>query len=171
MAYTTPATWNVGESPTAAKMNQQIRDNIVALRTLTPAVSLYDGSTQSVADNTWTTMTFSAATVNVGGMFSGGAPTRITISVDGQYRLAAQVPFEACSNSVSLGARFLFNGATAYAQLKACGSAQNDNGASISQILDLVAGNYIELQAWQNSGSAKNVLSTVAGVNFTAERL
>lgn len=31
MAWTTPATWTVGEVPSASKMNAQVRDNLLAL--------------------------------------------------------------------------------------------------------------------------------------------
>lgn len=84
MPYTPPSTVTGSDVLTAALWNTQIRDNLNELRfnpyfvraVLTSSINPYTGSAA---------IPWSSATHNVGGMWSAGSPTAITIQATGLY--------------------------------------------------------------------------------------
>lgn len=172
MAYTTPATWSVGESPTAAKMNTHIRDNIAYLHDSIPTTSLVTSGATAIPNNTWTTIGFDAEIVDEGSQHdTATANSRITFAANGRYLLIATASFVSATNSVALGARFVVDGTTAFSQSLVPGCSQDYNGPSITAIVNQGTSNYVELQVYQNSGGALNTMSSVPGISFGATRL
>jgi len=88
MAWTTPRTWNVGELVTDARLNEQLRDNLILLKTgLTDdgkiiAINATFFDNLSGADLTGVAKT-AANTDYTGGIqnFNGGAGTRLVLPV------------------------------------------------------------------------------------------
>lgn len=100
-------------------------------------------------------------------MWDVGTPSRIYCRVDGLYLVHAYFPWEATTAS---GVRQLWvekNGATTY--LKNTMSAANGViasgvlGQTLVAPISLVAGDYIEVQAWQNSG----ILVSATGIEVS----
>lgn len=170
MAWTAPGTWSVGESPTAAKLNSNLRDNMTWLHDSIPAAaSLHGGAT--IANNTWTAITFVESFDNDTIHDDSTNPTRYTITTAGRYLFVAQVAFKSASNAVGLGARFLLSGVTSLAELKVTGCSQDGNGLSIQYIFNAAAADYMEVQVWQNSGGALDTYPSMNGCFFGATRL
>jgi len=128
-----------------------------------PRCRVYQSTAQSIPDAAWTSITFDAENYDVKELHDTATnPERITIPPDagGTYVVTAQVIYAA--NSTGYRAiRILLNGTTVLAY----GSITNPSGTytvsvPISTIEQLNAGDYIEVQAYQNSGAA---LDTVAG--------
>lgn len=160
MAYTTPATWSVGESPTAAKMNQQIRDNVDFLRDDTELCFLYSSGTQTLTNTTWTAINFDVEAVDNASMHSAGTPASIMVPTTGYYWAWAVGGFASATNSVALSARFTTNGTVAIPQqVRVPGCSQDGNGPVIHTVLGLGAGDAVQLNLWHNAGPD---LATVA---------
>ena len=170
MAWTTPATWSVGESPTASKMNTHIRDNLIALRDENPTCSLTTNAAQSISNATWTAISFDIENYDSAGLHDNVNPTRITIPVAGRYSLTANVGFQSASNSVGLGIRFNINGSVPVAQVIVAGCSQTGNGPCTAAMLDFAASQYVEVECYQNSGGTLNTSAGYASLTFTASR-
>lgn len=175
MSWTTPATWSVGESPTAAKLNAQIRDNLSYLYD-PPAVALAQNSTQTIQNAIWSKGTFDAELLDNAGFHDNSTnPTRITFPTAGNYLLAATVPLYSVTNAVAIGGRFQYNNGGAlqvFGQSLVAGSSQDGNGPALSTIiLAYGTGDFVELEIFQNSGGTVGTLASFAGVTFCATRL
>lgn len=170
MAYTTPATWSVGESPTAAKMNTQIRDNITALHDLTTNASAWNLASQNLANDTWTNIAFDQEHSDNAAIHTGSG-TSFIIPVAGQYQMFGQVVFPAQTTSVALGARVVLNGATPANTILNPGCGQSGNGANVAAQFGVSVGDYIWLQGYQNSGTVVGALGGVTGVSFFLTRV
>jgi len=91
-------------------------------------------------------------------MWSAGAPTRLVIPFSGWYTMRAQCGF--ATNSA--GWRVLTIRVNAASYLGECMSNPISGGPSICQVHGegyLSAGDYLELGAWQNSGSTLNYVT------------
>lgn len=146
----------------------------------TPSFSgckVYNDGTQSISNNSATAITFGAEEYDTDGYHSTSADTsRITIPTgkDGKYRFAYKI---ALPTNNTTGNRIAFlrkNGVDDTHNV--IGSATFTPGSSIaaqqwglSVTVDLVAGDYIELFFYQDSGGSISVGSAVssrANVNF-----
>lgn len=86
MTWTAPKTWDVGEVLTAAEMNTQLRDNLIDLNAR-DRIKVYTTSDIALPDQTWTQITWHAATdyTNLAMWPSGSEPTRIAPLAAGFY--------------------------------------------------------------------------------------
>lgn len=93
MAWTTPRTWVTGEAVSASTMNTHIRDNLLALRAaLTSRV--YRATTQSIANDTETLVSFDAETSDVPGWHSTSSNAdRIVPNESGLYLVVGGASF------------------------------------------------------------------------------
>ncbi len=104
---------------------------------------------------------FSTVNVDRSGLWTVANPSRITVDKTGTYLISAQVEFAASAT----GDRELAirkNGATNDLLKTGLKSATLANDLSLSGILQLAAGDYVELWANQTSGGALNITATVA---------
>lgn len=136
--------------------------------------TVYSAAVQSIPNATLTTLTFDTAPVNSVDMVEGGtamwvvgSPSRVTMKEAGRVRVTGQVCFAA--NGTGLRQlNLMMNGANVKGGGRA--SALNIGAAAIqnvniaSGIIDVVAGDYFELQAFQDSGGA---LNTSGGITQT----
>jgi hypothetical protein len=119
--------------------------------------SLYKASNQTISNNTWTTITWSDEYFDTDGFHSTSTDTsRITIpsGKGGKYLFSGQVSFASNGSNVRLG-RIQKNGSQISIPLsvQATSSGAGDGTtATFLWLVDLVATDYIELGAYQNSG-------------------
>lgn len=163
MTWFAPRTWLLNESVDAGNLNIYLKDNLIALRNLNDnAIRVHRTAVQSMANNARTPLSWQAASYQQGIAWSSGTnPTRLTVSVSGIYLLAANVKF---ANVVGgrRGVGWRPNGgSTAWdMQLNPGNGVDTLNGV---ELIDLVAGDYIEVYGYQSSGGAINTVGTTEG--------
>jgi hypothetical protein len=118
-------------------------------------------SNVSVATGTWTTVTWSDAPDNPSAMWSAGTPSRITILRTGFYLFGSRGNFAAATTEHY--ARILKNGVSTIPMDMPAGHDYATSFAE-SRILTIqpayfVAGDYIEVQYYQNSGGPLNLMA------------
>jgi hypothetical protein len=122
--------------------------------------SVTNTTTQSLANNTETAITFDSEEFDTDGFHDNSVNnTRITIPAGkgGYYNIVAQVTFQANSSGSNRNASIFKNG-TRIAQVS---MNQQGNAAyaipTLNKIVSAVATDYFEIKAEQNSGGAVNV--------------
>lgn len=161
MTWTTPRTWTVGETVTAAMMNAHVRDNESAL--YPPRAAVYRSGTATITTNTWTTVSFDSEQVDSDGLHDVVTNTsRLTVpaGMGGTWRVWGKSGFAETVSAVT-GLRIEVNGALAI----------SGKGDRIEIVLALNAGDYAELQEWQNSGGNVTSQSGSTGPWFGMHRL
>jgi len=120
---------------------------------------LYGNANQSIPNNNVTTLSFSTVTFDQGAFWNIANPDRLTISIPGVYWIGGAVEFAANANGVrAIGIRL--GGATiiAWSLIDNPGAAPQPS-MGISTLYPLVAGNYLEIIVYQNSGAPLNSLT------------
>lgn len=121
--------------------------------------SLYKSSAQSISNNTWTTITWDSEYYDTDAFHSTSFSTsRITIpsGKGGKYQINAVGFFPANSTGVRL-IKVAKNGTDfGYGVWNASSGSADPTVTILSLTRDLVAGDYIELLAYQNSGGNLN---------------
>jgi hypothetical protein len=164
-AWTAPKTWVDGDQLTAALLNAHVRDNHDHLY-YRPACVVGLDADQSLNTATWTTWApTSAANVWFDNTNSAGAniwdsanPARLTPGLAGKWLIYAKVKFQKIatgSSATPRGMRLRFNGNNATTvPLRAMRAAVGlDTVLSGSQVFNLSATDYVELQAVHSFGS------------------
>lgn len=158
MAYVTPRTWAIGDSPTAAMLNQDLRDTLNAFRTPEYTCKLNRTTNQAIGTTTtFSAVTWQAAVWNVGAMWSSGTnPNRITVPLTGIYKLGVNIPWtNNGSGRRAVGWRANGPGTTFNLQIQESTGVDTVNG---SEYIQLTAGDYVEIMVFQDSGVSLNVL-------------
>ncbi len=160
-----PRNWATAELISSARLNQWT----AALRALDAEPQRHSAVVSrglvSVANSTWTTMSFTAQHVNTGGAFSAGQPTRITFAAGGRVFVHAEAYFAANSTG-RRELRVLRNGNPIDPSF---GSLAAAHVLRLNYVTHLVvsSGDYLEMQVWQNSGAALDVtFALFAGVRM-----
>ena len=162
MSLVTPHTWTAGETVTAAKLATG-SDGITQLQGGAPAAGALDFAqliqivAQSLTNVTWTAVTFTSEGVDAAGGHSNVTnPSRYTAAHTGWYQVNGGVAFAFNATGVR-ACRLAVNG-TALAGMSRDAAAVlvYGNAVTISRLVYLTAGQYIELQAFQSSGGALN---------------
>lgn len=168
MAWTSPRTWAVAETLTAALMNTHVRDNLNWLANDRPRCRANMTGTQNITTSTTTAVQFGGAdTFDTGPMHDPSSNnTRLTVPSGGGglYMIGVDnIGWQADNNGVrDLGIRI--NGATTvnFARITA---AQNTNTFTfLTAAYPLVATDYIEATVNHNAG----VTLTVSGASLWA---
>ncbi len=127
-----------------------------------PRVRCHDTGNQSTNSGTFTAITFNSNDYDsFTSMHSTSTNTsRITISVAGKYRLTAGIKFAANATG-NRAARFLLNGATVIAEDHCFASTGGTEVTSFTLCAErnFAATDFIEVQAFQSSGGALNVIT------------
>ena len=172
MGWTTPRSWSVGEVPTAANFNTHLRDNLNALDDR-GYVEVYRNSAATHTSNgNWQVIDFNDEYLDSNGFHDNATnPSRITVPTGfgGIYWVFGSVAFAATTGAI--GAKVQKNGGDAFASLTQ-GVSLNGTSVNIGQLLNLAAGDYVELFGYQASGGnlAYNVSASGAAVFFGAFR-
>jgi hypothetical protein len=123
---------------------------------------------QSLTTGTWTTLSLNSEDWDSDGFHDTSTNnSRLTVptGAGGKYLLAASVQF--ASNSAGLrGVRFLKGGTTVVGGLDLRNATSSTANFIVSAVVNLSAGDYVELQAFQSSGGNLNV-ETVSGYSPT----
>jgi len=140
---------------TSLKSYLKTLDNVVGC-------GLYKNTTQSLTTATSTAITFGASDVEDFDTHSFHSTTtntsRITIpnSLGGVYQISAGARFDANATGVRYISVFL-NGLAIALSMAPNNGTISGSGCSIYTAVKLIPGDYIELNAYQNSGGALNV--------------
>ena len=134
-----------------------------------PRCAVYHAVTQSISTGTDTVVLFDSELFDVGGLHSTVSNTgRFTVPAggDGVYLVIGVVVFAANATGVRR-ASVIKNGTITIGissnTIETSPTAVADTGLSIMAIVSLVAGDYVELMAYQTSGGALNISSGGAG--------
>lgn len=138
---------------------------------------VYRTSIQTLTSDTWTGVGFEVEDFDVGAMVDLGAQaSRITIPTGeaGKYLVTGLVQFAADGTQTGLRVIAIHkNGTSIQEGIRANGLGTDNSNIPVTAILDLAAGDYLELFVLQNSGGNLNINGDANGVfiNFAAHRL
>lgn len=122
---------------------------------------------QSIPSASLTVISWDTEEFDVGGFFTSATPTRVTIptGMNGYYALSGQIAFAATAGGAERTIAFRKNGTTNFAYGTAYFTSSAPSTPNISgRTVYLTAGDYIEVTAYQNSGSSVNTLVSVSNV-------
>lgn len=165
-----PATVNnpTAGQPATAAWGDAVRDAAVYLGTGKPHCRVYNNANFSVGSSaTWTSITFNTERFDVGAMHSTASnQSRIVVPTGegGKYLIGGSLAFATNATGRRL-MRILLNGTTVICQAELPLSS-SESGGNLTTIYNLAAADYVELQAYQSSGGALNV---IAGTNYSPE--
>ena len=135
----------------------------------------YQSAAQAIADVTLTGITLTSESFDRGGCHDNAVnTTRMTVPAGGGglWFLTGQITYTAAAAGVRQ-AMFYLNGATPLARFRIPTAGAADNTmVQVTTVYPLVAGDYVELVAYQSSGGALNTIVVDAGMTwFVAYRL
>jgi len=174
-AADTPARLAVGANDTVLTADSSTATGLkwaVISTTFVGAEVSEDTSAQSIPNNTHTSVTFTAEFIDTDGFHSTVTNTsRITIpsGKDGKYRVFGQVTYN--SNGTGNRRASIAKNGTRVRQTINNPTATASCFATAEGILSLVAGDYVEVQAYQNSGGALDVDFTLGYCKLQVEYL
>lgn len=153
-----PRTFVPGEVEAGAYFNAMRDALIFALNP--PEALVTQIAVQSLANATFTAINFDATTVDTyGGHSNTTNNSRYVAQVAGWYWCQGQVCYD---NTSSAGARQVFlakNGSRLGTAFQCAPGTSTSQGLSVGALVQLAVGDYVEVQAWQNSGGALNTFS------------
>jgi len=119
---------------------------------------VYRSTIQSVPNAAFTSMSFDTVRWDSSGHWSVGSPTRLTCQVAGVYQVWGDLQYALSTTGGNRMALILLNGAirgASNAGSLTVGSANPDIQASA--LIQMNVGDYVELQAYHDSGGALNI--------------
>lgn len=163
-----PHTFVAGDVISAAEMNANFEVVAAAISALEAAVGTAGPVTSAVGQNltiatndpTW--VTFGFATISTGNMYSPAEPTRVTVPADGIYLVTARVSW---SNDQT-GRRSATIFQNEFSIMADHRTASGPSSNLVTGLRQLSAGDYLELNVFQNSGNDVSVNSAVLDVTF-----
>lgn len=160
--WTTPATYAVGDVYTAATVNLYVRDNTSWLGSDKPKVHVYTTNSQSVATSTVTPIQFGAELYDNRGIHSttySNSKIIIPSGMGGLYIMTGVFSMVQSGTGYQTAA-WRFNGTPTY---EGRSDKVANAGVQLSNIatymVEVPAGEYFELIAFQTSGGPLNVLA------------
>ena len=163
MALVTPRTWIPGTDYGTAPNLQTVSDSVLQLQGRTPTIGgaldfaiLRQTVVQSIATSTWTSILLDVEDVDSANSHNTVTNTsRFTAVTPGYFQANASVTFGANATGVR-GIRFLINGTTVVQSPVVLPTGASAIYLSLSKLVILTAGSYVEVQGYQNSGGALN---------------
>lgn len=125
---------------------------------------VYHDANQSIANNTITSLALNTERFDTDAFHDAVTNnSRLTVPAGkaGKYLIIGNVAFAANATG-QRQVRILLNGATVIARTVDAGTIAGDGTFILSTIYDLAEADYVELQAYQTSGGALNVVATAA---------
>lgn len=153
-------TFTAGSTLTAAQLNDDVRDAINFLLD-PPSAYAYHSTTQTVSTgiSSFTLLAMDSESWDNDGIHSTSTNnSRMTIQTDGTYFCKGIVTFQADTNNNNRNARLTKNGSggTVVGVTKLRNANANTTSMEVTSVLPLVAGDYIELWASQDTGGNLN---------------
>lgn len=131
------------------------------------AVAVFADAIQAMADGTWTTVTFNQEENDTNALHNPAVnPGRLTAAIAGTYLVSGIVEVAASAIN-NRGIRIFKNGTYEMGKQLMAAAGSGNHALSVSALVLLGAGDYVELQIFQNSGAARN---TVVALPTTAPR-
>lgn len=129
---------------------------------------VYNSGNISINNNTVTVLTFNSERWDTDSMHESVThPSRITCNTAGKYMIAGNIQFAGHNDALDRWLAILLNGTTIIAIQKVSGLSNSDAVyISVATIYDLAQNDYVELECYQLSGVALNV---VASANWSPE--
>lgn len=118
---------------------------------------------QSITSATWTPVSWDAEEYDDAAFWEGVTnPTRITFAAAGRYLVVFAGTWLSFTGTDFIGARLIRNGNTAneLALSSMTGDATVTPRNQLTAVVDAQAGDYVELEVYQDSGSAQNLSGT-----------
>lgn len=168
MPYSTPPTFTVGKIPTKSELDTLGTD--IAYLAGPPYCDLYLTAAQNVASGTsYLSITFDTEAADTDTMHSTSVNTsRITATTAGLYLVMGTAAIAANATGYR-GLRIAKNGTTDVTRDQSpTTSAASAHWLNVVGFVRLSAGDYVELQALQNSGSALALSTGVGATTFQA---
>lgn len=163
MAYTTPRTWATNDAISAARLNQDLRDNVSFLAT-PPSCRVYKSGALAHAGGGTEYVTFTLERFDTDTMHDPSSNTsRITAKTAGKYLIGGHVEF-AAGVTGQRGLSIRHQGATTIAAHLYDATASGVCQASISTFYALAINEYVELGVYSNSA-----LNANASNNYSIE--
>jgi Repeat of unknown function (DUF5907) len=113
------------------------------------------GTAQSIPTGTWTNLTFLTAVTNVGGLYTAGAPDRLTIAQSGFYLVGAAAQFVDGPAAGTDRLMTLYEGSNQIVGFAAKPTAYQQ--MAVTSGITLAAGAVLTVQVYQNSGGPLDV--------------
>lgn len=133
------------------------------------SVHVHHSTIETIANGTFTALSFDTADFNVGSMYSAGQPTRLTFPVAGVYCVQGFCGFAANTTGRRiLDIRVNGSGSAARGETAPNPASASQTYVNVFGLIKAAAGDYVDLAAWQNSGGN---LSTVTGPQFSAYKI
>lgn len=118
-------------------------------------------SSQSIPNTTWTKVQLNSETYDTGNNFDSTTNYRFTAPVAGSYFVKGRTTYGGALFA-SLAAIYV-NGVS-YEVVASDNRSYTDNMAQVTDVIELNAGDYVELYTWQNYGSAAAMTSAMLNV-------
>lgn len=176
----TPKTWLAGATLSADDLNTHVRDTTSFLlnRPIVAAdcTGLVNGTHNVIPTATWTDITLNTELADSDGFWDAGVPKRFTVPVgfpDSWYRVNAEWVSASYSGAAGnyAGLRVLKNATAVLVGRYTPPTTASPTEINISGLVRLSAGDYVLMQAWQNTGSDKNTNnSTLSFMQLIWER-
>jgi hypothetical protein len=118
---------------------------------------------QSIVTATTTVITFDTVTEDVGGFWAAGQPTRLTIPTSGVYVVTTHITFDQHATGFRYVAFRLNGGSATVGHQKTQAHAVDGLGypnLSTGTVRRFTAGDYLEIEVFQNSGGNLDCLSS-----------
>lgn len=128
---------------------------------------------QSIPNSTFTIVDFGTKDFDTHGLVTTGASWKFTAISSGYFRIGTHIRVSTALNAVNFAARIYKNGAAgpAIADTSTDNSASGRGDITGSTIVELVAGDYVDIRVVQNSGGAVTLLSDADYVYIDIEKL
>jgi hypothetical protein len=122
---------------------------------------------QSIANTTLTPIAWDTVDLDTHGAHTTARPTRFTAPTAGWYAATGQIDYSA-NNAGQRNIILLVNGATHLAKMETAAVNGFDTAVSTTADVFLAAGDYLELCAWHNAGTALTINAADGNARFTA---
>jgi hypothetical protein len=172
----TPMTWTDGVANlTDANLNGEIRDAYLLLLN-PPAVGLQRTTNLTLVTSTWTavgfdTLLYDTLSDDTATQWTSGANTKVTARCDGWYECIGTARCVTPTAAMILTGAFRVNGTTFYfGGSQNCGSAVVTLNSTVSNLIKLTSGDYVEFMLWQNAGANQTITATGLTPLFSVTR-
>lgn len=138
-----------------------------------PAVKVKEATTnQSIANETYTKLTFSAEEFDTDAIFDISSPTRLTVKTAGIYRISGYCAF--VFNTTGVRKILIRQSGSAILCLLNVMPVTISNTLTTMMVettVDMAVNDYVEMEVWQNSGGALDIANTLSRAYFAMERV
>lgn len=157
-SYTSPKTWSDAVAPTAAELNEQIRDNLDYLKTELVTIEdfngakVYQNADQAITASSWQSIAFNSEIRDDAGMHDTVTNnSRLTVVTAGKYLICALIKFDPAPIDGKYASFGIFKNGIQYETVsRVYTSYTYSDSVSFMALHNLSAGDYLELKVYHN---------------------